>query len=446
MASKDARSVDWQQIKNGTLEVLNNYETGRKSVKSILRSYRSEIQLGDAIHAKIEYYSIGVIRFLNTIDFYLSKAMKYSDQQQLSSTKRNLLRMAVYQFCWANTPISEIAEHLLKDDNQSLKILKNISLENIETAVARLPVEESLSIRLSHPSFLVRALLENLGEKDTIKLLNANNKESSSYIRPNNLISSVGVIDEINEIEGVSLEEDQDVQGLYRIQAGLDRIVKSKAFSSNRVLIQDKASVLAVKVLDPNPGEFVWDACGAPGMKTQLIWEIMNRNGKVVATDTNRTRFLAAKKRALALGASEVEWRLQDASHAPVENAQKILIDAPCTSTGKLQSHPSYKWRLNKKTLFSMMTIQNKILEGILSAYSKSSGTEIVYATCSLLPHEGESQIDSVLQKYPIELLGIHQVNSPGYPGFTCSGKICRMFPHTHQSNGFFISKFRVVP
>ena len=120
------------------------------------------------------------------------------------------------------------------------------------------------------------------------------------------------------------------------------------------------------------------------------------------------------------------------------------MIDAPCTSTGIIQSHPSYKWRLNKKWLFSMMTIQNKILEGIISRYSEKPGTEIVYATCSVLPHEGENQIDSVLKRYNIELLDGPKQGSIGYANYECTQKVRRFFPHVHGTNGFFIAHMRI--
>ncbi|MHA2072256.1 MAG: hypothetical protein ACW985_10785, partial [Candidatus Thorarchaeota archaeon] len=107
--------------------------------------------------------------------------------------------------------------------------------------------------------------------------------------------------------------------------------------------------------------------------------------------------------------------------------------------------HPSYKWRLNKTMLMSIMSIQNKILDGILSTYSDRPGTEIVFATCSLLPHEGESQIDSAMTRHQFELLEIPYKGSPGYSGFECSDKVIRLFPHRQNSNGFFIARMRIT-
>ncbi len=446
MTSDNIRLAHEKQIREGTLKVLNKFEAGRQSLRSLLRDYRAENAINTSILAGIEFLSIGIIRFRNTIDFYLSRGSGPLNKKKLPSSTRNLLRLAIYQFYWTNVPLSVIIEYLSQIDTQCIPIMKRIGQVDLGKALARLSNEERLSIDLSHPTFLVRTLLDNLGENETIELLAENNHESSSYIRPNLLLSTPDIIEEMNEIDGIDLESNPAVKGIFRIRAGLDRVVKSEPFVSNKVLIQDKASFLTARVLDPKPGEFVWDACAAPGMKTQLLWELMKQEGRLVATEINPARYQVAKDRSKNLGLQDVEWRLEDASKNPVSDADKILIDAPCTSTGMLRSHPSYKWRLNKKSLFSIMTIQNKILEGILTAYSKSPGTEVVYATCSILPHEGESQIDSIIDRYNVELVDIPELDRTGYPEFACSKKVRRLFPHSHKTDGFFVAKMRIMP
>ncbi|MCK5237996.1 MAG: hypothetical protein KAR33_00525 [Candidatus Thorarchaeota archaeon] len=446
MTSDNVRLAHEKSIREGTLKVLNRLEAGRQSLRSILRDYRAENAITTTIFAGIEFLSISIIRFRNTIDFYLSRGSGPLNKKKLPSSTRNLLRIAIYQFYWTNVPLSVIIDYLSQLDRQCVPIMKRIGQVDIGKALARLSNEERLSIDLSHPTFLVRTMLDNLGENETIELLADNNNVPSSYIRPNLLLSTPEIIEEMNEIDGIDLESNPVEKGIFRILTGLNQIVKSVPFVSNKVLIQDKASYLTARVLDPKPGEFVWDACAAPGMKTQLLWELMKQEGRLVATEINPARYQVAKDRSKDLGLEDVEWRLEDASKNPVENADKILIDAPCTSTGMLRSHPSYKWRLNKKSLFSIMTIQNKILEGVLSAYSRSPGTEIVYATCSILPHEGESQIDSVIDRYNVELVDIPELDRAGYTDFACSKKVRRLFPHTHRTDGFFVAKMRIMP
>ncbi|MCE7746735.1 MAG: hypothetical protein GPJ52_16530, partial [Candidatus Heimdallarchaeota archaeon] len=171
---------------------------------------------------------------------------------------------------------------------------------------------------------------------------------------------------------------------------------------------------------------------------------LMKSKGHLLANDLSYNRLKSTQQRFQSIGVNNIDWINSDSTNTPITKANKILIDAPCTSTGIIQSHPSYKWRLNKKWLFSIMTIQNKILEGILSRYSDRPGTEIVYATCSVLPHEGENQIDSLLERYDIELLDGPKQGLSGYANYKCTQKVKRFFPHIHKTNGFFISRFRI--
>jgi 16S rRNA (cytosine967-C5)-methyltransferase len=394
----------------------------------------------------IEFLSIGIIRFLNTIDFYVSKGSKPLNLKNLPVNTRNLLRIATYLFHWRIHPLDSIIDYLTDVDKQLVPIVTRIGrLENIEKYLEPLSSHERLSILTSHPTFLVKTLFDNLDKDETFQLLAENNNDSTTYLRPNLLNTSKEIIDTLNEMDGVVVEPDPNTEGIYKVKNGFDKIVISEPFVTNEVLVQDKASFLAARVVDPKPGDVVWDACAAPGMKTQLLWELMEQKGQLMATELNPKRFHDASLQSEARGVMGVNWSLDDASKAPILNAEKILIDAPCTSTGMLRSHPSFKWRLNKKVLFSLMTIQNKILEGILSAYSDSPGIEIVYATCSILPHEGESQIDSIIDRYPVELVEIPELDRMGYPDFNCHQSVRRLFPHSNDTDGFFIAKMRIT-
>jgi 16S rRNA (cytosine967-C5)-methyltransferase len=303
----------------------------------------------------------------------------------------------------------------------------------------------ALGLEYSHPSFIVKTLLENTSLNEAKSLMRSNNEPRSYYFRINKLIADPGEVSVGLQELGVAFEADSEVPLLYKVQDGVDALFSSKYFRDGEILVQDRSSVLVARALSPEPGSKVWDACAAPGMKTHALWEMMEQRGTLCATDIHPKRLQNARKRAKTLGLDDVKFIVGDAIEAPVESADRILIDAPCSSTGILRSHPSYKWMLNRKKLFSIMAIQNKLLEGILAKYQDRPGTEIVFATCSILPHEGESQIDSILSKYPIELLEIPFKGSPGYSKFDCSEKVLRLFPNKHDSSGFFISRFRIT-
>ena len=429
-------------VRAETIEALNRFETASTSMKTLLREIQTTSP--DSIDSQIHVQSLAlsVIRFRNTLDYLLSKAFGRTAIRHLSVEVKNTLRLLLYETKWLNIDIDDFIS-AYPDLKRFEKKMKKIIALDLNTAFLKMPKINQLSLKYSHPTFIVETLLDNLSIEDTIELLKANNLKRNYYVRPNLLHKDTGA--DLDSISDIQLEQERDLPSVSRVVQGIERIVSSQHFQDGRILIQDLASVLVVKSLDPQPGEKVWDSCAAPGMKTQLIAELMQGQGEIIATDMYEERVRAAQERAQILNASHVEWLQADATRPVVQDADRILIDAPCTATGILQTYPSFKWRLNKETLFSLMTIQNKLLDGILNAYQNKPGTEIVFSTCSILPHEGESQIDSAMKRHNIELLEPYPYGDQGYPKFNCSKYVKRLFPHKHNTSGFFIAKMRIT-
>jgi 16S rRNA (cytosine967-C5)-methyltransferase len=397
-----------------------------------------------SIRGYVESRTLGVIRFLNTIDYIAIRALGRRNLSDLPNRTQNLLRLATYEGRWVKTPMTSILTVLQEDPGLARVVDKAIELD-LDKKTENLIPSNALGVKLSHPTFLVDTFLKHLDRDEAIGLMNRNNGARDYFFRLNKLLEKQDEVFPLLESQGVAWEPVPHISGLFRVVQGVNSLFGSEEFKDGRILVQDKGSVVVGLALDVKPEMKVWDACAAPGMKTHLLWESMESRGQLIATDIDIERLEMAKSRCSSLGCEGVTFVEADAATAPVSDAEKILIDAPCTSTGILRSHPSYKWRLNKTLLMSIMSIQNKILDGILSAYSDRPGTEIVFATCSLLPHEGESQIDSAMTRHQFELLEIPYKGSPGYSGFECSDKVIRLFPHRQNANGFFIARMRIT-
>ena len=429
-------------IRADAIEALNRFEQSSTSMKALLREMQTTSSDSTEYQSHIQSLSLSVIKFRNTLDYLISRTLGKRKLQSLTMQNRNILRLLLYETKWLNSNLDELLAFYPEVTFQDKKILQEAIAIDVATIFQQMPEINRLSLQYSHPTFLVKTLLDNMKRNETIELMKANNQKRTYYIRPNRLWEDTDSI--LNTLEDVELEQIPDVPEIARVVHGIDSVIKSKSFQEGLILIQDLASVLTVKTLDPQPGEKIWDSCAAPGMKTQLIAEMMKGQGTIIATDVYGDRVRAASDRSQFLKASQIQWLQADATKPMVLDADKILIDAPCTSTGILQVYPSFKWRLNKKTLFALMTIQNKLLDGILTAYQDKPGTEIVFSTCSILPHEGESQIDSVMERHDIELIEPFPFGDPGYPKFKCSKYVKRLFPHKHNTSGFFIAKLRI--
>ncbi len=427
------------------LRALEEYHRKPRPIMSILREVETSSEYSNETRVHTNSLAAGVIKHLNTIDFLIARGLGARKPSQLDGRERSRLRLAVFECRWFGTTLDALSDEYLKDDTRMVSVVRKAIEVDIERATQRFPEASKLSVRYSHPSFMVETLLNNLPEADVLELLKANNGERHYYIRANKFKEGHENMPAIASELGATIEPDADIQGLYKVTGNIAKIVGSKPFRDGNILIHDKASVLTVHALNLKLGDVVWDSCAAPGQKTQLIAEQVIPNGRVVASERYTDRLRIARERSSLLESANVEWLHADASKSPVRNVRKILIDAPCSSTGTLNRHPYYKWRLNKQTLLGIMSVQNKILDGIIQSFAGRPGTEIVYATCSVLPHEGESQIDSVLSRHKIELLDPGIPGSNGYPGFECSKKVCRLFPHKHATSGFFIARFRIT-
>ncbi|MFX1607120.1 MAG: RsmB/NOP family class I SAM-dependent RNA methyltransferase [Promethearchaeota archaeon] len=424
------------------IKALVKFEESATSMRTLLRQMQTTSPDSYMTQAQTHTLALSVVRYRNTIDFILSRSFKRKRLHGMSIRDRSILRLALFDFKWLQTELSAILSSYPEIELKYLDEFSDAIRFNLDESIKGMPEINRLSLKFSHPTFMVNTLLENLNRDETIQLLNANNQGRIYYIRPNRLYDESESV--LESLDHVKLQQDSEIPEVSQVVHGIDAIVSSKLFKEGRVILQDKGSVLVVNALNPQPSEKIWDACAAPGMKTQLIAERMMGEGQIVASDVYKNRVETAIEQSKRFNADSIEWMQSDATKPEVHDADKILIDAPCTSTGILQTYPSFKWRLNKDTLFALMTVQNKILDAILTNYADKPGTEIVFSTCSILPHEGESQIDSAMQHHKVELLQPLDYGCRGYSGFDCSEMVTRLFPHRHNTGGFFIARLRI--
>ena len=78
----------------------------------------------------------------------------------------------------------------------------------------------------------------------------------------------------------------------------------------------------------------------------------------------------------------------KDMTKDQIPEANKILIDVPCTGTGVINRRLDIKWRRTQEELNTIRSIQYKILSNV-AKYLKPKGI-IVYSTCSIEPEENE--------------------------------------------------------
>lgn len=159
--------------------------------------------------------------------------------------------------------------------------------------------------------------------------------------------------------------------------------------------VQDAAAALAVRLLEPAKGEKVLDLCAAPGGKTL---QLAAAGADVTALDISNPR-LARLRENLARTGLSARVVVGDALEFGETGFDAILLDAPCSATGTIRRHPDLPFVKDGSELAELTDLQSRMIDHALGLLK--SGGRLVFCTCSLLPEEGEAQLDAALSRHP---------------------------------------------
>jgi 16S rRNA (cytosine967-C5)-methyltransferase len=167
---------------------------------------------------------------------------------------------------------------------------------------------------------------------------------------------------------------------------------------------------------------------------------MMGNQGSIVSVDFSAKRMHTWQKETARMRANIAEPLVADirVSIPLIGEADLVVLDPPCTSTGVFAKQPSAKWRLSPKSIQNMSEIQYLMINNCADKV-KSGGT-LAYSTCSITLEENEGVIMRFLKEHPdFKLADIEpKIGMPGLTGLT---QCQRLYPHIHHCNGFFIAK-----
>jgi NOL1/NOP2/sun family putative RNA methylase len=218
---------------------------------------------------------------------------------------------------------------------------------------------------------------------------------------------------------------------------------------------QEEVSALPPTVLDPEPGEVVWDACAAPGSKTTQLADLMDDRGLLIANDANLGRLSALRGNAERMGVTNVAVTNRDGSDYAlddfaVDDFDGALVDAPCSCEGTVRkNHDTLDdWSLDH--VRGIAGIQKGILRRAVQL-TREGGT-VVYATCTFAPEENEAVLQHVLETEDCRVVDYDPglETAPGvteWQGDTYDEQVRkakRVYPHLNDTGGFFCAKLEV--
>lgn len=159
--------------------------------------------------------------------------------------------------------------------------------------------------------------------------------------------------------------------------------------------VQDAAAALPVKLLGDVAGLRVLDLCAAPGGKTL---QLAAGGADVTAVDLSEKRMTRLTENLARTGLAATTL-VSDAFALTDGGYDAVLLDAPCSATGTIRRHPDLPYAKDGSEFGALIAQQETLIDHALTLLRP--GGRLVYCTCSLLPDEGEVQVEEALARHP---------------------------------------------
>nr|WP_326184078.1 16S rRNA (cytosine(967)-C(5))-methyltransferase RsmB [uncultured Oscillibacter sp.] len=398
-----------------------------------------------ALSSRIVY---GVMQNRMLLDFYIGA---YCSQKpdHLQPPLLEILRIGAYQILFldkvpdsaaVNTSV-ELAKLAKRGQASGLvnAVLRKVSQNKASLpAIPDRDAAQFLSIRYSHPKWLVKRLLALLGWEETEAFLAANNCPAPVTAQVNTRWHCTKQVEEALTAAGVGVEEHPWLSDCLLLSetGNLERL---ESFQAGALYIQDPAARLAVLGSGVKAGDSVLDVCAAPGGKSFAAAIRMGEQGSVLACDLHENKLKRIREGAARLKLNNIETAAADGRDFHPEWESRfdvVLVDAPCSGLGIIRKKPDVRYK-KADDLFTLPVIQRSILANA-ARYVRPGGT-LLYSTCTILPEENEQVTDGFLAEYPDfsrESFALPQ------PVGEADGQLT-LWPQRHGTDGFYICRMR---
>ncbi len=370
------------------------------------------------------------------LDELMSKKLKNKDKDI-----ECLIRIGLYQIIYQNTP-----DHAAVGETvNALKGLKKPWAKNLVNAVLRnfLRGQEKLlkqkddywPARFAFPQWLLDRI-KNAYPENWQAIFAESNKRAPMTLRVNlNHQTRNEYLEKLKEA-GIDAEIVASVDTAIML-AKPQNVFELPGFEEGEVSVQDAAAQGASILLDCQDGMTILDACAAPGGKTGHILESA-KDLSVIAMDSSESRLkrVAENLDRLKLSATIVASdALETDNYAKDILFDRILLDAPCSATGVIRRHPDIKVLRRDSDIKQLAQLQGKIMDALWQKL-KPSGI-MLYATCSILPEENETQVAAFLDRQnDAEIISIPNAQNLGR----------QIFPGDEGMDGFYYAKLKKLP
>lgn len=395
----------------------------------------------------------GVLQNRLLLDYYIAR-FSTLPLKRMETKVVQALRLGLYQMLFltriphsaaVNSAVELTRAHC---KNARAAGMVNGILRNLERRLDDLPVidgedrAEYLSILYSHPRWLVERWLDLLGEEETAQLLAADNAAPPITAQVNTCrISTTALLAQLSDA-GVNAQTHPWLKDCLILRdtgsvEGLD------SFRQGLFYVQDPASRLAAAAAGARPGMRVLDACAAPGGKSFALALAMEDRGEVLSCDLHPHKKKLMQAGADRLGLTCMHPQTADATVFRPEwegSFDLVVADVPCSGLGVIRKKPDIRYK-DPEPLAQLPAVQARILRNV-ARYVKPGGV-LLYSTCTLLDRENAQVVTAFLREnegFALEAFTLPQPFGPVEDG------MLTLWPHRHDTDGFFFAKLRRQP
>ena len=386
----------------------------------------------------------GVLQNRMLLDYYLG-CLSTVKLEKMEPAVRNILRLGTYQVLFLDrvpdhAAVSQSVEQARAHSrNPRSAGLVNGILRSLTRQKGELRQPEELSVRYSHPQWLVDTFARRLPEDELEALLAADNGEPPTCIQVNTCKTDThSLVDTLSE-EGMKVHPHPWLPDCLLLES-TGNLEQSAAFQRGLFYVQDAAAKLAVLAADPKPNMAVLDACAAPGGKSFAAAIAMEGRGSITSCDIHPHKMELIQAGARRLGFDCISAEVLDGKACKADFLDKfdlVIADVPCSGLGIIRKKPDIRYK-DPKPLEGLPRVQTAILDNV-ARYVKPGGT-LLYATCTLLERENEAVVISFCEKHSDFTLEAFQLPQPFG---MCSSGMVTCWPHRHGTDGFFFARLR---
>lgn len=392
-----------------TLTALTTVTRTGQNVDDILHELFDRFQVSPAEKPLAYEITCGVIRRKITLDAVISRLSRIKFKR-LQPAMVNVLRIGLYQLLYLEgvpdyAAVNETVKQARKKLNPGAAGFVNALLrkfissgKNVEYPSRAENASEYISIKHSHPRWLVEKWLKTFGEEKTEQLCRINNLPPAVFIRANQLkISPQELVKQLSR-ERVGAEIIDQNLGALRLDLE-GKISELDTFRRGYFYVQDLTAMQVAPFSSPVEGKPLLDVCAAPGGKSTHAAELMNNTGIVISIDKNMNKIDRLLQNISRLAAVSITPVVADASRLSHlfknKTFDRAILDAPCSNTGVFRRRIEARWRLKPEDFVHYHQLQLRFLLECAPLLKKNG--ILVYSTCSIDSEENEQVVEEFL-------------------------------------------------